>query len=75
MTNQSTTPQLDIVLKRAEALYPNDRYAALVAIAEITEKHGLYRACKHWDVLVDDSAEDFAIQFYTAFNKEVYYRY
>lgn len=51
-----------------------DRRAALEYIAKQTDKD-LYGFAKLHNVLVDGSAADFACQFYTAFNEELWQRY
>jgi hypothetical protein len=47
------------------------RRDALVMISEGIDHFGLWRFCKEHDALVNNSAEEFAIQFYTAYNNEV----
>jgi hypothetical protein len=73
--NMATTPLLDKVLERAAAKgFSRDN--ALINIAEIVDhRKSPYDAAKHWDVLVDNSAEDFMIQFMSTFNEEIYRRY
>jgi hypothetical protein len=51
-----------------------DRRTALEYIAKQTDKD-LFGFAKLHKVLVQDSAADFACEFYSAFNDEVYYRY
>jgi predicted ATPase len=72
--NMATTPLLDKVLERAAAKGIS-RAQALVDIASITDQQGLFAPAKHWGVLVNESAADFACEFYETFNNEIYYRY
>ena len=72
--NMATTPLLDKVLGLAKAK-GFDRDAALLEIASVTDRKGNYAAAKRWGVLVNNSAEDFMIQFMGTFNSEIYYRY
>jgi hypothetical protein len=72
--NMATTPLLDKVL----GLFAEKgigREAALSIIQAKTEREGLYEMAKRWDVLVNDSAADFACEFYATFNAEIYYCY
>jgi hypothetical protein len=71
------TNLLDTVITNLLALNDSkiyDRYTALEYIAKQTDRD-LFGFAKLHRVLVEDSAADFACQFYTAFNDEVYYRY
>lgn len=52
-----------------------DRRSALEDIALSVEATGMYATAKTFRVLVDESAEEFAIQFMTAYNKEIGFRY
>jgi hypothetical protein len=70
----ATTPLLDKVIKRA-ATKGIGREAALSMIAGMIDREGLYPSAKRWDVLVNESAADFACEFYATFNDEIYYRY
>jgi hypothetical protein len=72
--NMATTPLLDKVLARAAAKGIS-RDQALNDIASITDQKGLFAPAKHWGVLVNESAADFACEFYETFNNEIYYRY
>lgn len=51
-----------------------DRVSALAYIAKQTDKD-LYGFAKLHNVLVNESAADFACEFYSAFNRECFYRY
>jgi hypothetical protein len=51
------------------------RCCALQTIKNWIDTDGLYQFAKNHNVLVDGSAEDFAIQFYKTFNDEVFYVY
>lgn len=73
----TTTTLLDTVIANLLALKDDriyDRYTALEYIAKQTDQD-LFGFAKLHRVLVDESAADFACEFYTAFNDEVYYRY
>lgn len=73
----TTTNLLDKVIETLLALNDSkiyDRYTALEYIAKQTDQD-LFGFAKLHRVLVDESAAEFACQFYTAFNEEVYYRY
>jgi len=53
-----------------------DRVAALEEIADAVEASGsFYGVAKMFRVLVNDSGEDFAVEFMTAYNAEVGFRY
>lgn len=76
MTQQSK-PLLDKVIATLLALNDSriyDSQSALEYIATQVDKD-LFGYAKLHNVLVNDSAADFACEFYTAFNDEVYYRY
>jgi hypothetical protein len=65
------------IAKKIE-LGAEDRVEALEDIARSIEFGGcggLYGFALQNRLLIDDSAEEFAIQYYTAYNKEVAYRY
>lgn len=68
------TKLLNKVLERAAAK-GYDRFDALVEIANLTDTKGLFQMAKHWGVLVNESAADFACEFYSTFNREVAVRY
>lgn len=70
----ANTPLLDKVLERAKAK-GFERDAALIEIADVTERYGNFYSAKRWGVLVRESAEDFMIQFMSTFNEEIYRRY
>jgi hypothetical protein len=72
--NMATTPLLDKVLELAAAK-GFGRESALCDIATITDRKGLYESAKRWGVLVNESAADFACEFYATYNNEIYYRY
>lgn len=71
----STTVLIDSVIVRAIKFGYADRHAALEAIRTIIDRKSLYHAAKHWGVLVNNSAEEFAVQFYNTYNNEVRYTY
>jgi hypothetical protein len=73
-TNMATTNLLNKVLERAAAK-GYDRFDALVLIAKLTDTKGLYQMAKHWGVLVQNSAADFACEFYSTYNREIAVRY
>ena len=57
-------------------LWCNDRYEALENISMMVDRIGMYGTALHYGVLNENkSAEDFAIEFMTAFNKEVGHKY
>jgi hypothetical protein len=76
--NMATTPLLDKVIEIVLAIGASsgieDRYDALKYIAAQTDKD-LYGYAKLHNVLVHESAADFACEFYATFNDEIYYRY
>jgi hypothetical protein len=47
------------------------RHVALKTISDFIKVDGLYQYAKNFNVLVEDSAEDFALEFYAAYNNEV----
>jgi phage portal protein BeeE len=72
--NMTTTRLLNKVLEQA-AVKGIGREAALNMIASMTDRDGLYESAKRWGVLINESAADFACEFYATFNNEIYYRY
>jgi len=52
-----------------------DRDEALADIAKSIEIGSMWQFAKCFGLLVDDSAEEFSIQFYTTYNREVAPRY
>lgn len=52
-----------------------DRYDALVDIKRTVDELGIYYTAKRYNVLVNESGEDFAMQFMSAYNNEVKYTY
>lgn len=65
-----------VVAKLMEQRIVPDRQRALLYIARLHDAQcGLYSYAKAHGVLVDNSAEDFSIQFYSAYNKEIGQRY
>lgn len=53
----------------------SDRHEALLDIQRSLESIAPYDFAKMFNVLENDSAEEFMIQFMSAFNKEVYRAY
>ena len=51
------------------------RNIALQTMRKWIDIDGMYQYAKNFGVLVDGSAEDFACEFYTAYNNEVAYTY
>lgn len=73
----TTTKLLDKVIATLLALGDDrihNRYDALKYIADQTDRD-LFGYAKLHNVLVNDSAADFACEFYTAYNEEISYRY
>lgn len=52
-----------------------DRYDALVDIKRTIDEIGIYDTAKRYNVLVNDSGEEFDMQFMSAYNNEVRYTY
>lgn len=72
----STTPYLDMVIDQELKLGIPDRIAALEDIAISIDNNNLYSFAKTRGVLDHrESAEEFSIEFMTAYNKEVGHRY
>jgi len=68
--------KLDKVVKIKMGLGCFDSFDALVDIALSIDNYGLWNFAKMFRVLDEnESAEEFAIEFYTAYNKEVRFRY
>lgn len=63
--------KLERVVAMNIALGSADRAAALCDIKLSTERRGLFQTARAFGVLVANSAEEFAIEFYTAFNAEI----
>ena len=66
---------LEQVIEKKIALGCEDRYSALRDIKKSLETVSPYDFAKMFRVLANDSAEDFMIEYMTAFNKEVYPAY
>ena len=66
---------LDKVINIKLGLGCIDRYDALCDIKLTIDEIGIYHTAKRYNVLVNDSGEDFAMQFMAAFNNEVRYTY
>ncbi len=66
---------LEKVIAAKIVLGCDDRQDALLGIRKSIEIDGLYQFAKTYRVLVDNSAEDFAIEFMSAFNDEVFVAY
>lgn len=66
---------LNNVISKKINLGCGDRYDALMDIKKSIDTVGMYEFAKQFRVLVNESAEEFAIQFMSTFNKEVYYWY
>lgn len=66
---------LDTVIAAKIALGCEDRYEALNDIMRSLETVSPYDFAKMFRVLENNSAEEFMIQYMTAFNKEVYPAY
>ena len=67
--------QLNKVIEQKMKLGCTDRYDALHDIKRSIDTTSPYDFAKMFRVLENDSAEEFMIQFMTAFNKEVYPAY
>jgi hypothetical protein len=61
----------------AESAYDADclRCSALQTMRKWIDVDGIYQFAKNHDVLVDGSAEQFACEFFAAYNNEVAYTY
>ena len=61
----------------AESAYDADclRCSALQTMRKCIDIDGVYQYAKNHDVLVDGSAEEFACEFFAAYNNEVQYTY
>lgn len=67
---------LDRVVELKIHLGCNDRYHALCDIKTSIDSTSLWQFAKMFGVLdKNNSAEDFAMEYYTAFNNEVEYTY
>lgn len=67
---------LDKVVSAMYELGCSDRRAALVEIARQADRDGgFFHIAQTYGALVNNSGEEFAIQFMTAYNKEVSPRY
>ena len=62
---------LEKVVEKKIALGCVDRFDALEDIKCSIDTSSLWQFAKMFDVLVNNSAEDFAMEFMSAFNKEV----
>jgi hypothetical protein len=51
------------------------RVCALQSMRKWVDIDGVYQYAKNHGVLVDGSAEDFALEFFAAYNNEVQYTY
>jgi uncharacterized protein (DUF2267 family) len=51
------------------------RCSALQTMRKWIDVDGIYQFAKNYDVLVDGSAEQFACEFFAAYNNEVAYTY
>lgn len=73
------TPLLDSLIARMIEEYPVtlvDRRGALMHLRNVHDCNGgLFSYAKAHDALVNNSAEEINIQFYTAFNAEIKARY
>lgn len=67
----SNTTQLDKVMNFHLAMNNNDRYLALESVKKSFDIEGPYQVAYTHNVLVNDSAEEFAMQFMTAYNNEI----
>ncbi len=52
-----------------------DRRDILMDMQDMIDNAGPYQFCKSFDALSNSSAEDFMIEFMTAFNKECFHCY
>lgn len=67
---------LDTVLEAKYKLLGNRGYHdAMIDIKISIDETSPYAFCKMFRVLQDDSAEEFMIQFMTAFNRDIYPAY
>jgi hypothetical protein len=73
VTNLLLDQVIDSLVKAKQAV---DREDALNKIATIHDKScGLYEFAKQYNALDENSACELSIQFYTAYNDEIYPRY
>ena len=66
---------LEKVIAQKIQLGCSDRQAALEDIALSVSQGSFYTVAKTHRVLVDDSGEDFAMEFMTTYNNEIGFRY
>ena len=66
---------LEKVIAKKIQLGCTDREAALEDIALSVSQGSFYTVAKTYGVLVEDSGEDFAMEFMTTYNDEIGFRY
>jgi len=66
---------LDTAIDSVREILDCDRKVALEHLSNQIDRKGAYAVAKLHEVLVDNSAEDFMMEFMEAFNNEVHRKY
>jgi hypothetical protein len=70
-----TTNLLDTAIEAVREVLDCDRRGALEHLSNQIDRKGAYTVAKLHEVLVNNSAEEFMIEFMTAYNNEVGHKY